>query len=150
MAGTIVPLVLVSRTQLALPARRAVLLVRIHAAREETTLAARRVAKDLGAAEKSRRSIITGLAIVKTTLLAAGVIWSFNATSRFGRGRRLFTLAISVLSTLRALREVSALLGVLSQPARPAQSAQFTQFTQFALSNQALQATQPPEIQRTP
>ena len=91
-----------------LAVRRAALLARIHVARQETAEAGRRVVADLQATERSRRSILAGLKIFKATVVAAGVIWSFNASSRIGRGSRLFSIAISLLSTFRAVRKISA------------------------------------------
>ena len=96
--------------RLSLPARRTALLARIHVARQETTETGRRVALDLQATERSRRSILTGLKLLKASLVAAGVIWCLNASSRIGRGSRLFTIAISLFSTMRAIRKVSAFL----------------------------------------
>ena len=104
------------RPPLPLSLQRATLVARIHAAREETAVVARRVAIDLQGVERSQRSILTGLKILKASVVAAGVIWSLNATSRIGRGSRLFTIAISLLSTLRALRKVSAFLMPLAPP----------------------------------
>ena len=105
-----VPATLHPPPRLSLPARRTALLARIHVARQETTEAGRRVAVDLQATERSRRSILTGLKLLKASLVAAGVIWSLNASSRIGRGSRLFTIAISLFSTMRAIRKVSAFL----------------------------------------
>lgn len=95
---------------LPLAVRRAALVVRIHAAREETADVVRTIAADLRATERTRRSIQNGWKVLKAAVVAAGVIWSFNATSRIGRGRRFFTLAVSLLSTLRAMRRISAFL----------------------------------------
>lgn len=95
---------------LPLAARRAALVVRIHAAREETAGVIRNITTDFRATERTRRSIQSGWKVFKASAVAAGVIWSFNATSRMGRGRRFFTLAVSLLSTMRAMRRVSALL----------------------------------------
>lgn len=92
---------------LSLAERRAALLTRIHAAREETAQAGRLVAEDL---KKTERSIHSGWKLLKMTAFAAGLIWSFNAASRVGRGRRFLTLAISLLSTVRTVRRVGALL----------------------------------------
>ena len=98
-----------------LPVRRTALLVRIHAARQETAEAGQRVVEDFQATERSRRSIVTGLKVLKASLVAAGIIWSLNASTRIGRGSRLFTVTISLLSTIRAIRRVSALLISLTQ-----------------------------------
>jgi len=106
-----------SRPSLAV--RRTVLLARIHAARQETVEAGGRVAADLQAMEKSRRSMLAGLKILKVTVVAAGVIWSLNAPSRIRRGSRLLTIALSLLSTMRAARKVHAFLIPLApSPAR--------------------------------
>ena len=100
---------------LPLAVRRAALIVRIHVAREETADVVRYIAADLRATEHTRRSIQSGWKILKAAVVAAGVIWSFNATSRIGRGRRFFTLAVSLLSTMRAMRKISAFLLPLTQ-----------------------------------
>ena len=101
-----------------LEARRAALLLRIHAAREETVEIGRRLANDLRATERSRIALQSGWKIFKASAVAAGVIWSFNATSSGGRSRRLFTVAVSLLSTMRTLRRIGALLGPLAQLTR--------------------------------
>jgi hypothetical protein len=104
-----------SRPPLSLAVRRASLLVRIHAARRETADVGRLIAVDLEGLARSQRAIHAGWKVFKASLVAAGVIWSFNATSRIGRGRRLFTLAVSLLSTMRAMRRISSFLGPLLQ-----------------------------------
>jgi hypothetical protein len=86
------------------------LLVRIHAARQETADAGRCVTADMEAANRSWLSLQTGLKILNATLAAAGVMWSLNAASRITRGRRLFTTAVSLLSSVRAMRRVSGFL----------------------------------------
>ncbi len=89
------------------------LLVRIHAGRQDTAFAAGRLASDLRSADHSRRSIQTGLDVIKASLAAAGVIWSLNAISHrthAGRSGRLFTFAISLLSSLRVIRKAGAIL----------------------------------------
>ena len=98
-----------------LPMRREALLVRIHVAREETAAIGRHVTADLEALVQSRRSFFSGLKLLRASVVAAGVIWSFNASSRIGRGSRVFTIALSLLSTIRAMRKVGALLGPLRQ-----------------------------------
>ncbi len=100
----------VRRPPLLLSQRREALLARIHIAREETADAGRLVALDLQALGRSQRSIQNGWKLLKASVVAAGVIWSFNASSKLGRGRRFVTMAISLLSTMRALRKVGALL----------------------------------------
>ena len=93
--------------------RREALLARISAAREETAVAGRRVAADLRAGERTQRSLFGGLKLVKATLVAGGVIWSLHglsASSRLGRGSRLLSVALSLLSTLRAFRTFRAIL----------------------------------------
>ncbi len=100
---------------LPLAVRRAALIVRIHAAREETSDVVRMIAADVRATERTRHSIHTGWKVLKASVVAAGVIWSFSATSRIGRGRRFFTLAVSLLSTMRAMRKVSAFVLPLTQ-----------------------------------
>lgn len=103
----------------ALVLRREALLARIHAKREETAATSRRLAADFRAAEKARRSIHAGLRVLKASLVAAGVIWSFNAASNIGRGRRLLTISISLLSTVRAMRKVGAVLApLITEPER--------------------------------
>ncbi|MCY7389405.1 MAG: hypothetical protein LH481_15335 [Burkholderiales bacterium] len=113
MITTIAPRSL--RAPLALAARRAALLVRIHAARAETADISRHLAGDLRATEHTRRAILGGWKIFKASVLAAGVIWSFNATSRLARGRRFLTLAFSALSTIRAMRRLGTFLLPLTQ-----------------------------------
>ena len=104
---------------LSLPAQRVALLARIHAGRQQSVEAGRRIAADLRATERSRRSIIAGLKLAKPAMVAAGVIWSLNAPSRMGRGRRLFTLAVTLLSAIRTLRNVRAfLIPLASSPER--------------------------------
>lgn len=106
---------------LSLPARRTALLARIHAAREATVIAGQRVAGDLHATERARLSIITGLKVLKASVVAAGVIWSFNTIShnpRMGRGRRYLTMAVSLLSSIRAMRKIGALVIPLLQTRR--------------------------------
>ncbi len=98
-----------------LAVRRAALLVRIQAAREQTADVVQHLAADVRATEQSRRSIQTGWKVFKAAAVAAGVIWSFNATSRLGRGRRFFTLAVSMLSMMRTMRRASAFLRPFSQ-----------------------------------
>ena len=112
----IMPLARRRSAPLSLPVRRTALLVRIHAARRETTEAGRQVATDLQSMERSRLSILAGLRLARAALIAAGVIWSLNAPSRTGRGRRLLTIAISALSIIRTLRNVRALLTPLVSP----------------------------------
>ncbi len=96
--------------------RRAALLARIHNARLETAEAGRLVVMDLQATERTRRSILGGLKIAKAALLAAGLIWSLKSPSPIGRGSRLLTVAVSMLSTLRTLRRLSVLLIPLASP----------------------------------
>lgn len=93
---------------LPLAARRSDLLLRIQIGREETAAAGRRVGVDLQVTERARRTILTSFKVLKASLVAAGVIWSFNASSRIARGSRLITFAISMLSTARTLRRVGA------------------------------------------
>ena len=107
-----------------LAARRAALLVRIQAAREQTASVAQYLAADVRATEQTRRSIQTGWKVFKAVAVAAGVIWSFNATSRLGRGRRFFTFAVSMLSTMRAMRRASAFLLPFTRPTQSTQSLQ--------------------------
>ena len=101
--------------QLSLASRRVNLLARIHLAREETAEVGRLLATDLHATERTRRSILTAVKVLKASAVAAGVIWTFNATSNLGRGRRFVTLGISLLSTVRAMRKVSAFLSRFTQ-----------------------------------
>ena len=99
-----------AHTRLTLPERRAAVLARIHVKREQTAVIGRLVVLDLRATERSRRSMMAGLTVLKTSLIVAGVIWSLNASSTALRGRRLFTIALSVISTLRAMRKVATFL----------------------------------------
>ena len=112
------PTVARSHIRPSLAARRTSLLTRIHAAREETAEVGRHLAADVRATERSRIAIQSGWKIFKASAVAAGVIWSFNATSGGGRSRRLFTVAVSLLSTMRTLRRMGALLGPLAQLTR--------------------------------
>ena len=98
------------RTPQQLNLQRGALLLRIQAAREDTAQIGRLVALDMGSLAQSRRTLLTGLKLLKASLVAAGLVWSFNASSNIGRGSRLFTIAISLLSTIRAVRKVSAFL----------------------------------------
>jgi hypothetical protein len=91
-----------------LPARRMALLASIQAKREATTEVGRLLATDLHMLERSRRTIVTGLKVLKTAALAGGVIWSLNATSRLGRGSRLMSVGIGVLSSIRTMRKLGA------------------------------------------
>lgn len=102
-------------SQLSLASRRVNLLARIHLAREETAEVGRLLATDLHATERTRRSILTAVKVLKASAVAAGVIWTFNATSNLGRGRRFVTLGISLLSTVRAMRKVSGFLSSFTQ-----------------------------------
>ena len=90
--------------------RRALLLVRIHAAREETAVVLQHVANHVRATEKTALVIQGTWKVLKAAAVAAGVVWSFNAASNGGRGRRIITLAISMLSAMRTVRRVSAIL----------------------------------------
>ena len=92
----------------ALAVRRLELLRRIPIARNETAALGRKIGVDLQVTERTRRTILTSFKVLKASLVAAGVIWSFNATSRIARGSRLITFAISMLSTARTLRKVGA------------------------------------------
>ena len=95
------------QSNLPLAQRRTALLARIQVARGETTEAARLVAADL---HKTERSIHNGWRLLKATAFAAGIVWSLNAASKVGRGRRFITLAISLLSTMRTARRIGAML----------------------------------------
>ena len=101
---------------LPLSVQRTLLLARIHAAREETAVAARLVAADLQAADRTRRNLMDAWQVLKAGAVAAGIIWSFNAASNMGKGRRFITMALSMLTSLRALRQIGALLAPLTQP----------------------------------
>ncbi len=104
----------VGHPQVALPltVRRAALLTRIQAAREETAIAGRLVAEDL---RKTERSILSGWKLLKITALAAGLVWVFSAASQVNRGRRFLTLAISLLSIVHRVRRIGALLTPLAK-----------------------------------
>jgi len=116
------PFPLPSPSQLPLSVRRTALLARIHAARAETAAAARLVAADLQATDRTRRNLIGAWQVLKAGAVAGGVIWSFNAASNMGKGRRFITMAFSVLSSVRAMRKIGALLAPLIQPRQPTQS----------------------------
>ena len=103
------------RARLSLAARRVALLKRIHAARLDTAQIGCRLSADLHATERSRQSIHAGWKLLKAAAVAAGVVWSFNATTNFSRGRRFLAIAVSLLSTLRALRKVRSFLGSLTK-----------------------------------
>ena len=103
------------RARLSLPARRVALLARIHAARLNTVQIGHRLAIDLEATERSRQSIHAGWKLLKAAAVAAGVVWSFNATTNFSRGRRFLAIAVSLLSTLRAMRKVRSYLEPLTK-----------------------------------
>ena len=103
------------RERMSLPARRVALLARIHAARLDSAQIGRRLALDLHATERSRQSIHAGWKLLKASAVAAGVVWSFSATSNFSRGRRFLTIAVSLLSTLRAMRKVRSFLSPLTK-----------------------------------
>jgi hypothetical protein len=100
---------------LPLATRRIALQGRIRVAREETADVLQHLANDVRATDQTRRRVQNGWQLVKAATVAAGVVWSFNATSNSGRGRRFFTLAVSVLSSMRALRKISAFLLPLTQ-----------------------------------
>ena len=91
------------------------MLARIHAARQDTAQIGRRLAVDLHATERSRHSIKAGWKLLKASAVAAGVVWSFNATSNFSRGRRFLTIAVSLLSTLRAMRKFRSFVGSITK-----------------------------------
>ena len=103
------------RARLSLPARKVALLKRIQASRLDTMDIGRRIAIDLQTTERSRRSIHAGWKLLKASAVAAGVVWSFNATTNFSRGRRFLTIAVSLLSTLRAMRKVRSFLEPLTK-----------------------------------
>ncbi len=92
-----------------LATRRAAVLARIHAARAESASIGVRLAVDLEATEKTRRSLVAGLNVLKASVVAAGVIWSFNAATKVKGARRVFTIILSLLSTVRALRKLQIL-----------------------------------------
>ena len=95
------------QSSLPLAERRTLLLARIQFARGETAEAGRLVAADL---QKAERSIHNGWRLLKATAFATGIVWSLNAASKVGRGRRFITLAISLLSTMRTARKIGAML----------------------------------------
>ena len=95
------------QTSLPLAERRTLLLARIQAARGETAEAGRRVAADL---QRAERSIHNGWRLLKATAFAGGIVWSLNAASKVGRGRRFITLAISLFSMIRTARRIGAML----------------------------------------
>lgn len=104
-----------TRQRPTLPMQRAALLTRIDAARQTTAQVGNHLATDLEALVQLRRSFFTGLRLLRASVVAAGVVWSFNASSRIGRGSRLFTTALSLLSTVRAMRKIGTLLSPLIQ-----------------------------------
>ncbi|MEQ1517471.1 MAG: hypothetical protein ABL931_13390 [Usitatibacteraceae bacterium] len=89
-----------------LAAQKAALIVRIHAARGETSNIGRRIATDFLTAEQSRLKLLAGLKLFRAAAVAAGVVWSFKAVTGGSRARRLFTLAVSLMSTMRAVHKV--------------------------------------------
>ena len=95
--------------------RRIALQLRIQRAREQTSSVIQHLAADVRATEQTRRSIQTGWKVFKAAAVAGGLIWSFNATSHLGRGRRFFTLAVGMLSTMRAMRKANKLVLPLTQ-----------------------------------
>jgi hypothetical protein len=107
---------------LPLSVRRTVLLARIHAAREEMAAVATLVAADLQATDRTRRNLIGAWQVLKAGAVAAGVIWSFNAASKLGKGRRFVTMAFSMFSSVRAMRKIGALLVPLTQPTQRQES----------------------------
>ncbi|MEP7155908.1 MAG: hypothetical protein ABI905_09045 [Betaproteobacteria bacterium] len=115
------PIVLarVEWTERPLAERREILISRIHAERGRTAELAHRLATDVRKTGRAQTYIQTGFTLLKSALVAAGVVWSFRATSHAGAGRRFFTMAVSVLSalrTLRALGKVGAFLSPFSTP----------------------------------
>lgn len=102
------PLPVASTVSLAV--RRTELIARIHAARKETAAAARLVTIDLQAVDRTRRKLLGVWQVAKAGAVAVGVIWSFNAVSNMGKGRRFITMAFSMLSSVRAIRKIGALL----------------------------------------
>ena len=97
-----------------LAARRLALLARIQVERSHTAQIGRLLAEDLHVTARRRHSIHAGWKLLKASAVAAGVVWSFNASSKIGRGRRLFTIAVSVLSTLRAMRKMRSFMSPIS------------------------------------
>ncbi len=106
---------------LPLSVRRAALLARIESARGETAAAARLVDADLQAIDRTRRNLLGVWQVMKAGAVAAGVIWSFNAASNLGKGRRFITMALSMLSSVRAMRNIGALLAPPIQSTQPTQ-----------------------------
>ena len=99
--------------------RRAELIARIHAARGETAELAHRLASDVRKTGRAQTYIQGAFTLFKSAMVAAGVVWTFRATSHTGPGRRFITMAVSVLSavrTLRALGKVGAYLSPFSTP----------------------------------
>ena len=94
----------VASKELPLQARRDLLLARIHAARGETAELAHCLADDIRSTQRAHGYIRSGFSLLKSSLVAAGVIWSFKATAHAGPARRFLTVAVSVLSALRTLR----------------------------------------------
>lgn len=103
----------------ALATQKAALLVHIGNARNRTAAIGKLLANDLCAAEEKSRSILAGLTVLKAALVTAGMVWSLNAPSTLGRGRRFITVGVSLLSTMRAIRsarKAGAILNALTQP----------------------------------
>jgi hypothetical protein len=100
-----------------LTARKAALIIRIHAARAETSGIGRRLATDFRAAEQSRQKLLAGLKLFRAAAVAGGVVWSFNAVTGGSRARRLLTIALSLISTMRAVHKVGAFFRPLPPPA---------------------------------
>ena len=107
-----------------LTARRGALLVRIHAAREVSASIGVRLAADLEATEKTRRSVVAGLKVLRASVVAVGVIGGFNAATKVRGTRRVFMIFLSLLSTVRALRKLQILGKSSISPTHTAHSGQ--------------------------
>ena len=104
--------------------RREALLRRIHAKRGETVEFAGRLAHDIRRTSHAQRYMRSGFSLLKSAVVAAGVIWSFKATAKAGFFSRFFTMAVSALSairTFRALGKVGEFLSPCSTSTTPPQ-----------------------------
>lgn len=84
--------------------QREALLLRIHAKRDETIELASRLAQDIRRTGRARSYLRSGLSLLRSAVLAGGVIWTFKATAKAGFFSRFFTMAVGALSALRTFR----------------------------------------------
>jgi hypothetical protein len=84
--------------------QREALLARIHEKRGETIELAQRLAQDIRKTGHAQNYVRTGFSLLKSAVIAGGVIWSFKATAKAGFMSRFFTMAVSALSAVRTFR----------------------------------------------